>query len=215
MLNSPSRSLMSEGAHSGGEAGPGRTALGWVIGAAWLGMISLYLASRGAGIFAGLWLIPCALCGVALWLILGVMLLAIALDRGFALWMRLAAPAVLGLSLLGSYRAMELSDRDGRWWLAMMAVLPLLTILHLFRPRPWVVVTMALLCAPMTVLTPSDATSKVDRNERVAAAVQGRAIGDRAKPNPRQIETFEKLGPQSSMTSYLSYYRYADLKDRA
>jgi hypothetical protein len=217
MLKPSLETLMSEGRRSAGEVRPARisTTLGWVIGFAWLGMVSFYLSSLGAGILTRLWQIPSALCAVALWIILGVMLLDIAFDRGFALWTRLAAPAVLGLSLLGAYRAMELSDHDGHWWMALVAVLPFLAALYVFRRHLWIAAAMALLCVPMVLLTPSDATSKSDRNDRIASAVQGRAIGDRAKPNPRQIEAFSKLGPGSSMTSYLAYYRYADLRDRA
>jgi hypothetical protein len=208
---------MSERGHSGGEVRPGGPpgSLAWVIGFAWLGMVSLYLNSLGAGIFDGLWKIGAVLFGLALWVILCALLLVIAFDRSFALWSRLGAAAVFGLSLLGAYRAMELSDRDGNWWLALVAVLPLLAALYAFRPRLWIAAAMALLCAPMTVLTPSDATSKGDRNDRIAGAVQGRAIGERAKPNPREIEAFSKLGPGSGMTIYLHYYRYADLRDQA
>ena len=163
MFKPPLESLMSEeGGHSSGDVRPGGripTAIGWLIGFAWFGMVSLYLNSLGAGIFDGLWQIASILCGFALWLILGVMLLVIALDRGFTLGTRLAALAVLGLSLLGTYRAIELSAHDGRWWLALGAVLPLLAALYVFRPHLWIAAAMALLCVPMTVLTPSDATS--------------------------------------------------------
>jgi hypothetical protein len=219
MLKPSLETLMSEGGRSGGEVKPARisTTMGWVIGLAWLGMVSFYLISLGAGILTRLWQIPSALCAVALWLILGVMLLDMAFDRGFALWTRLAAPAVLGLSLLGAYRAMELSDNDGHWWMALVAVLPFLAALYVFRRHLWIAAAMALLCVPPMVLTPTDKVSKSERGERIAGAVRVRATRDRAeyKASPQQIEAFSRFGPDSRMDAYLPYYFWGDLAGRA
>jgi hypothetical protein len=186
-----------------------------LAGLLWFGMLSLWSSSRTAGEFLnGIQAIAAIFCGFVLWLILAGMLALTAADGRFTRWTGLAAPAVFGLSLIGAYRAVQLSDHDGHWWLALAAVPPLLVALYAFRPHLWIAAAMALLFVPTMVLTPTDAVSKSERGERIASAVQSRAARDRAgyKATPQQIEAFSRLGPNSRMGDYLPYYYWATLQ---
>jgi chromate transport protein ChrA len=222
MLKPPFESLMGESdGPSSHRPKPGRVVTFIALplaGLLWFGMVSFLSSYRTAGeLLNGIEAIAAILCGFALWLMLAGMLALTAADGRFTRWTDLAAPAVFGLSLLGAYRALLLSDNDGHWWLALVAVLPLLVALHAWQPHLWILAAMVLLCVPTVVLTPTDKVPKSERGERIAGAVQARAARDRAeyKASPQQVEAFSRFGPDSRMDAYLPYYFWGDLAGRA
>jgi hypothetical protein len=180
----------------------------------------------------GLALVYAALLAGLLWLVLAALLLVAVAKGRMPLWATLALVVLWPLSCVAVWMAGDAYGRGDSWAMLVPALLPPLLALYalwarlpalhtIFRAGP----TSALLGAAIVVLTaaPLVATTRAKptdpaRAARLAEAAQAdeeRRAQEAKAAREREAAEFARLGPDSSLESYLAYLHSSAYSDRA